>query len=564
MSLPTATSLTKPSAIHDFRRRWLFPILLLNGLSLGLFFAFYSVDHLAAGGALGHGAGPLLRYVHFDSESITDAVSALAGMIAAVFGIVVTVVSIVVQLSASRYSGVTRMYLRDPVNLTVMAYYIVTCVSGIWLSVSIQTGFVPRATIFVMLGATSIGLAMMAPYFGYVFWFLEPGNIIERIRREALAAIRRGTSSRAVIVVADAQVRAISSLEELTDVARGSISSKDKVIASLAVDSVKDLVLDYLKHKPNSNALWFHLGTAARSNPDFVAMDPESLADLEDRRTWFEWKSLRQYLGIYNEALGSMRDIDYLVAIDTRYIGAASAEAGDRELLRLTLHFKNSFLRSTLNARDVRTAYNMLNQYRLLVEGLVRDERHRDIAIEAVGYLAYYGRMSFGMELPFVTETIAYDFSALCQVASECHASCEMALLDQFLLLDRPLRSHGEEPALLGIRKAQVKLAAYYLSTSQVAKARLIFDDLRDEPIERLTAIRSALESVTTKDFWEIIDRGRNFEYMPEAQRRCLGQFFSWLGVSSRTGDVEPPPPSTAALSDATNEPYGTRRTYRP
>lgn len=564
MSRPITTTLLKPSAIHDFRRRWLAPILLLNGLSLGLFFACYTVDHLAAGGALSRGAGPLLRYAHFDSGSITDAVSALAGMIAAVFGIVVTVVSIVVQLSASRYSGVTRMYLRDPVNLTVMAYYVVTCVSGIWLSVSVQSGFVPRLSLLVMLGATSIGLAMMAPYFGYVFWFLEPGNIIERIRREALTAIRRGTSSHAVVVVAEAQVQAISSLEELTDVARSSISSKDKVIAGLAVDSLKDLVLDYVKQKPNSNALWFRLGSAARSNPDFVAMDPESLADLEERQTWFEWKSLRQYLGIYNEALGAMRDIDYLVAIDTRYIGVAAAEASDRELLRLTLRYKNSFLRSTLNARDVRTAYNMLNQYRILVERLVRDETQKEMAIEAVGYLAYYGRMSFGMELPFVTETIAYDFAALCQVASECHASCELALLDQFLLLDRPLRSHGEEPALLGIRKAQAKLAAYYLSTGLVAKARLICDDMRHEPIERLSAIRSALETVTTKDFWEITDRGRNFEYMPEAQRRCLVQFFGWLGVSSAADDVEPPPPSTVALSDAPSQPFGSRRPYRP
>ena len=38
-------------------------------------------------------------------------------MIAAVFGIVITVVSIIVQLSADRYTGVARMFLRDRVNL---------------------------------------------------------------------------------------------------------------------------------------------------------------------------------------------------------------------------------------------------------------------------------------------------------------------------------------------------------------------------------------------------------------------------------------------------------------
>jgi hypothetical protein len=556
MSLPRSIPLPKKAAIHDFRRRWLAPILLLNGLSLALFFGFYSIDHFAAGGHWSGGGGPWNRYLAFDPSSITDAVSSLAGMNAAVFGIVVTVVSIVVQLSASRYSGVTRMYLRDPINMTVMAYYVITCVAGIWLSVSIQEQFVPRVALTAMLVATSLGLAMMAPYFGYVFWFLEPGNIIDRIRREAVSAIVQGTHSRHSSVVADAQMRAVSALEELTDVTRNSISSKDKVIASLAVDSIKDLVLDYLRRKPESGSLWFRLSEAARSNPDFVAMDPESLTDLETRMNWFEWKALRQYLGIYNESLGAMRDIDYLVSIDTRYVGAAAAGIHDRQIIRLALHYKNSYLRSTLNARDVRTAYNVLNQYRLFVEVLVRDESLKDMAIEAVGYLAYYGRMSFGMDLPFVTETIAYDFSALCQVASECHASCEIPFLERFLQLDRPLRTHGEEPALLGIRKAQVKLATYYLSTGQVNKARMICEDLRQEPVERLSLIRSSLEGVTTKDFWEIIDRGRNFEYMPDSQRITLAKFFNWLGIASPSDEIEPPPPSTVALSDPPSQPY--------
>ncbi|HEY5959436.1 MAG TPA: DUF2254 family protein [Polyangiaceae bacterium] len=551
MSLPLPVPLPKKAAIHDFRRRWLVPVIALTGGALSLFFAAYCVDHLRQGGLMRGGLGPLERYLAFDAASITDAVSSLAGMIAAVFGIVITVVSIVLQLSANRYAGVTRMFLREPVNLTVMAYYVITCVSGIWTSVAIKSDFVPRTALLSMLVATTLGLALMVPYFGYVFWFLEPQNIIGRIRREALDAVRRGTSSGVSDHVASAQARAIAALEELTDVTSSSIGQKDKVIASAAVDAIKDLVLDYLKHKPVDECPWFRLNSDARVNPDFVAMDPESLTDLELRRTWFEWKAMRQYLGIFNEALGSMRDIDYLVAIDTHYLGAAAAANHDRELLRLVLHYMNSYLRSTLNARDVRTAYNILNQYRLLVEHLVRDEKLSDMAIEAVGYLAYYGRMSFGMELPFVTETIAYDLSTLCQVASESQARCEQQMLERFLQLDQPLRRGSDEPALLGIRKAQVKLATFYLARAQLGKAKLICDDMRHEPFERLATIRSALESVTNKDFWEIIDRGRNFEYMPEAQRRTLAQFFAWIGLTTYDEDIEPPLPSSVGLSES-------------
>ena len=74
-------------------------------------------------------------------------------------------------------------------------------------------------------------------------------------------------------------------------------------------------------------------------------------------------------------------------------------------------------------------------------------------------------------------------------------------------------------------------LAAYYLAAGAEDKARLIAEDMKDEPNDRLLAIRDQLARVTSKDFWEIIDRGRNFEYMPPAQRACMDQFFDWLGV---------------------------------
>jgi hypothetical protein len=83
--------------------------------------------------------------------------------------------------------------------------------------------------------------------------------------------------------------------------------------------------------------------------------------------------------------------------------------------------------------------------------------------------------------------------------------------------------------ALLGVRKAQAKLAAFYISQGMEQKARLIAKDMENEPAERLLSIRRALESVTSKDFWEIIDRGGTFEFMPENQRAKLAEFFSWM-----------------------------------
>lgn len=519
-------------------RRWLLPIAVLTGISLAAFVAFYAIDLFVIGGTPRHVGEPppsgLMRFFDFDPAAVTDSVSSLAAMIAAVFGIVVTVVSIIVQLSADRYTGVARMFLRDRINLTVMGFYLVVAVCGVWTSFALQHDFIPRLAMVAMMAAVTIGLVLMAPYFGYVFWFLEPMNIIARIRNGAIANAQRGVRGEGSRFD-ELQAATLTAMEELTDITSNSISGKDKIIASGAVDALKDFCLAYLADKPTerteqSSSFWLHIGASLRRNPDFVAMDPESLVDLQTRGTWVEWKVMRQYLGIYNEALGSMRDINYLIAIDTRYIGEAASKRSDDELVRLVFRFMNSYLRSTLNARDVRTAYNVMNQYRLLVEALLA-HGNGDLALEGVRHMTYYGHVSFDMKLMFVTETVAYDVSALCQNAHEHRTPQEDAMLEHFLNLDRPLRSQAQESALIGVRKAQVKLAAYYLAHRDAAKARRIADDMAQEPKARLAQVRSSLETVTSKDFWEIIDRGRNFEYMPPEQRDELATFFGWLDL---------------------------------
>jgi hypothetical protein len=530
---------TEPAVIEARRRRargpsrrrlWLYPMIIIGAIALVGFAVFYLVDYrVTGGGAVAKPGGPLEHYVAFDPGSITDAISALGGMTAAVLGIVITVVSLLVQLSSERYTGVAQMFLRDKINVAVMAYFVVACVCGVFLSLSVHANFVPRATLIAMIIATSFGLVVMLPYFAYVFRFLEPSNLIERIRKEAVSSLSDGAHEKDPGRVAAAQLPALTAMEELTDITSNSISGKDKIIASRAVDAIKDFVLEYLSVKKDASRAWFRIGADIRDNPDFVAMDPESLADLETERTWLEWKALRQYLGIYAEAQSSMPDINYLIAIDTRYIGEAALAHKDRNLIELAFRFMNSYLRAALNARAVRTAYNVLNQYRLMVEAMITGGEH-ELAVEGVRHMIYYGRTSFDLQLGFVTETVAYDVGAICEFAhQQTGGQLDDRMLTMFLDLDQPLRAKRQESALQGIRKAQLKLACYYLDKGQSGRARRIADDMAGEDATRLTTIREQLEKVKSKEFWEIIDRGRNFEYMPSRQRDKMAAFFEML-----------------------------------
>jgi uncharacterized membrane protein len=222
------------------RRLWLWPVVLLAAVSLTLFAGFYLADS-------DHGVG---GYFHFQSDMITDALPSLAAMIAAVLGIVITVVSIIVQLSSERYTGVAQMFLRDKVNVAVMAYFVVACVCGVWLSMAVKSTFVPQVAIVAMLVFTTLGLVVMLPYFAYVFRFLEPSSIVARIREQAVDTVEAAVTTHDAARAVASQGEVLAAMEELTDITSNSISGKDKIIASRAVDALKDFVVEYLSYKP--------------------------------------------------------------------------------------------------------------------------------------------------------------------------------------------------------------------------------------------------------------------------------------------------------------------------
>jgi hypothetical protein len=86
-----------------------------------------------------------------------------------------------------------------------------------------------------------------------------------------------------------------------------------------------------------------------------------------------------------------------------------------------------------------------------------------------------------------------------------------------------------QEQLLRGVRKAQAKLATFYLSANTESHARAIFRDMEKERPERLRSIYLELQRVESKDFWEVIDRGTNFDYLDAERKRKLKQFFSWF-----------------------------------
>jgi len=509
---------------------------LLTGCALALFSALWMFDYATSAMPPAGAKGPVALLFGFDPVTLQSALANLAAIIAAVLGIAITVVSIVVQLAANRYTPrVVDMFFRDRINQGVMGFFVVACVVAVWVSMVVTGVYTPFATVTVTVAIASCCLLILIPYFAYVFDFLDPEKVIDRLgqqtlqgalgQTDALMAGEESTSAR--------QRATVTSMEQLADIAINALAQKDKVIAADATSALRRVLVDYLPQKKRLPDPWFAIGPGLLENPDFVAMDKDSVAELASKRIWLEWKGLRQFREIYSEALKNMPEMAHVVAIETRYVGEASLGSDDPAVLSMTLKFMNTYLRAALNAGDVRSAYNLLNQYRQLAESMLRATSVHTITpalIEIGGYFKYYAQLAQRMGLGFVAETAAYDLCALCEAASELGAPSHDRLLAIVLEIDKQAETDAEEKALRGVRKAQAKLAAYYLISGREAHARLIHRDMAAETAERLRSIRDEMLSITSKEFWEVIDRGTNFDYLDERRKQKLREFFEWFG----------------------------------
>src|SRR5262249_17025343 len=162
-------------------------------------------------------------------------------------------------------------------------------------------------------------LLLLLPYFAFVFAFLNPIEIVRRIKSHTMRTVQSRKPSVGFI-----QEEAVRGVEQLADVALNAMDHKDKGISMAGVDALAAMAIDYQAFCDDLPPPWFRIEAALALNSDFVSMTPEAIATVTDHRVWFELKILREYQTIYSEALNRVRDVNYLVAINSRRLGEIS------------------------------------------------------------------------------------------------------------------------------------------------------------------------------------------------------------------------------------------------
>ncbi|MEE4297976.1 MAG: DUF2254 family protein [Pseudomonadales bacterium] len=478
---------------------------------------------------------PLAWLAALDPVSALDTLSNAAEVVAGVLAIAITVVAIVVQLAATRYTHrIASMFVREPVNVVVISFFVLTTIQCVWVSASVGSADVAAEGTSIGLVLTlvmvTLCLLILLPYFAFVFVFVSPLNIIDRIRRTAARALRRADRDPEAVAQSVMEV-----IENLEDIARGAIDHGDRSIAMGCINALMEFLLEYDELRDAMPDDWFALTTPKRRNPDFISVAPAVLDDIETSRTWLDVKILRQYQTLFSHSLNDARDICNLIALNTTEL----ALYGLRErsgLLHLSLRFLNSFMRAAINAKDLRTAYHLMNHYREVAQCLM-EAGDQKTTLAVAEYFKYYGQIAYNVGQPFLLEAVTYDLTKVLERAVQIGSPMVDPLLDLLLTVDRESKSDEQEESLLGVRRAQVQLATLFLAVGDEKRAKRIQDDMMGERRNRLLMVRDELLGEERQYFWEFNDRGVNFAYLPPERRAWVDEFFKAFPALA----IEPP-----------------------
>ncbi|MBW1885891.1 MAG: DUF2254 domain-containing protein [Deltaproteobacteria bacterium] len=480
---------------------------------------------------------PIDWLTRLDPGAAFDTLSNAAEVIAGVLGIAITVVAIVLELAANRYSHrITWLFLRDPVNIVVLSLFVLTTLQCVWIAAAIggpdspsnHEAIIPGAGFAITLGLVTISLLALLPYFNFVFAFLSPLSMIEKIRNGALTRIRKLRLSN----LERTQNAVEQAVDELQEVARTASEHSDRSIAMATVDALAELLASYGELRKDLPPDWFKIAPAIAADPDFVSLSASALEDIEESKVWLEVKIMEQYLSLMALCVPKERDIANLIAIKTCQIATDTGRDRD-ELRALCMRCMNSYLRTTINASDPRTTYYILNQYRLFAEQMLRSHHHDDV-IRIARYLKFYGNLGYEAGMPFLLETAAHDLVELIEVDLAEGEGLTDELLTLLLDLDREIKHESQEQTLLGIRRSQMQLGTFLLERGDVDRAGRVAIDLASEPPQRIERVLELLDQAHEPQYWEFTARGVNFAYLPPECRRHLPRLAEMVAAANR------------------------------
>ena len=524
-SKPSDSSSAKQTRFSPFAflrttafRAWVVPCGFVGGLSVSIYIALRFVDF-----SQGDGTIPFSEVVFLSNpDDVGDAIGGVAEVLIAILGLVITVVAIVVQLAAQRYTPkLVELFIADRVNISYFVLMVVASLYSMMVIYSTTSGFLPFWGSLALLGMTTVILSLLIPYFNYVFHFLTPGNFIRIIRHNAKSAMQKVLKTKAKTEeVRRLQTDVANSMEQISDICLSAVSQMDRNVALMTVRSLKDVMVDHLLMKRRMPRRWF-----VPNKEHFPAISSDFIHELYVGRNWVEMKGFLDMELIFKMAIRDTPDAVSAIANSTKIIGLYAIQLKANQVLHDVIQFFNTFLRHAVNARNPKAIYNLFYQYRMLAEEVLVVDRR--LAERIAFYFKYYGQIAQSYNIPLILITASFDLAHLLRRAYEMQVPNINTLMDTFLEVDDNPATQANEFDLRSVRKAQLMFASFLLSQGDDELIHRIVDDMKVEPQSRMEAVRQEMLAVKDRKFWEVTDRGVDFFYMDDEQKHYLNEFFT-------------------------------------
>ena len=163
----------------------------------------------------------------------------------------------------------------------------------------------------------------------------------------------------------------------------------------------------------------------------------------------------------------------------------------------MVVQFYNTFIRLSINEKNVRAVFNILYQYRKLNESIF--EYSPELSAKVIFYFKYYGDTCLQQGLWFVMYTVAFDIANMLITAYQVDLANIEELLAIFLGLEDNMDPKKDALAFTGVRKSQIILAAYLFSLGETDLIQLIVDDLAVESRTQLIQWKDQVLGVASK-----------------------------------------------------------------
>jgi hypothetical protein len=403
------------------------------------------------------------------------------------------------------------MFLQDRLNRAMLFFMAFGAANVLFVAYLVGPKFAPTwAFRFAIFGALA-GWAVLIPYFFYVVRFLDPSNILDRLKREVTKVVDRVALGGADVDAAQQSVH--ERLHQIGTLVLKSLDRADRGVALEGVWVLKRLLDYHGERKAKMPDAWYQVDRA-----DFVGLSAEAIDLLCEQRTWFEMKALTQLYLAYQQALAKTSDVVSSISDAIRVVAMVAAKRGDDRALELCVRFFNNFLREAIKRKDAHAIYEVFYEYRLLARDL---PDRAGLARAIAGYFRTYADLAAAGGLTFIPQLAAFDLGFMVRRTFEAKSAAAPDLLEEALAIP-----HAGRPTVV---KAKIILGAFFLEKGLGAEAGRVRRALAD--VSKADAEKAAKELLAAdRVFFEVTSRQVNLEYLPPERRAHVAEFARSLG----------------------------------